>query len=147
MKATKFLMIAFFAFAVLGITKADNDKPIRFEQLPEKSKEFIRKYFSEKDISYLKVESDFLSKSYEIYFVDGSKVEFDKRGEWEKVECKNKRIPDGIAPDKIAQYVGKKHSDSKIIKIERDLRDYEIELDNKLEIKFDLKFNVIKYDD
>jgi hypothetical protein len=140
-------MIAFFAFTFLGATKADNDRPIRFEQLPEKSKEFIRKYFSEEDISYLKLDDDFFSKSYEVYFVDGSKVEFDKRGEWEQVECKRKKVPDGIIPDKIARYVEKNHSDMKITKIERDRRDYEIELNNKLEIKFDLMFNVIGYDD
>ncbi|MDR0347966.1 MAG: hypothetical protein LBH90_00550, partial [Tannerella sp.] len=71
MRTTKLLMIAFFAFTFLGAAKADNDRPIRFEQLPEKSKEFIRKYFSEEEISYLKLDDEFFSKSYEIYFVDG----------------------------------------------------------------------------
>ncbi|HCC51737.1 MAG TPA: hypothetical protein DEQ30_06485 [Porphyromonadaceae bacterium] len=147
MKVTRFLMIIIFAFTVIGTAKADNDRPIRFEQLPEKSKEFIRKFFSEKDISYIKMESEFLFKSYEVYFVDGSKVEFDKRGEWDNVECKKRKIPDGIAPDKIARYVEKNHSNSKIIKIDRDSRSYEIELDNNVEIKFDMRFNVIEYDD
>jgi hypothetical protein len=146
MRTTKFLMIAFFAFTFLSVAKADNDRPIRFEQLPEKSKDFIRKYFSENEISYLKLDDEFFSKSDEVYFVDGSKVEFNRNGEWEQVECKRKKVPDGIIPDKIARYVEKNHPEMRITKIERDRRDYEIALNNKLEIKFDLKFNVIEYD-
>lgn len=141
------MLVTLLTVVTLFTVKADNEKPIRFENLPDNSKEFIQKYFSEKDISFIKVETEILSKSYEVYFVNGSKVEFDRKGEWETIDCINKRIPDGIVPGKIAEHIAKNHFQSSIVKIERDRRDYEIELDNDLEIKFDLKFNVIKYDD
>lgn len=146
MKTTKFRLVVILMFASVFAVSADDDKPIRFDQLPKVSRDFIGKYFNEKDISYSKVENDFFSKSYEVFFVDGSKVEFEGNGEWETVDCLTREVPLGIAPGQIVDYVKKHHSQSKIVKIDRDKRSYEIELDNDIEIKFDKKFNVIEYD-
>lgn len=139
-------MAAILIVATIDSAKANTDKPIRFEQLPNVSKEFIRKFFNEKDISYAKVDTDFFDKSYEVFFVNGSKVEFDKRGDWEEINCLNNGIPAEIIPVQIMKYIEKNHADLSIVKIERDSRDYEVMLNNKLEIKFDLKFDVIEYD-
>ncbi|MDR1115919.1 MAG: PepSY-like domain-containing protein [Tannerella sp.] len=147
MEKAKFIPVAIFLFVTLFTAKADRDRPVRFEQLPDNSKEFIRKHFSEENVSFVKKDIDFLSASYEVFLVDGSKVEFDGKGEWEKVECVNRKIPDGIVPGKIVEYVEKSHPGLVIVKIERDRRDYEIELNNDLEIKFDMRFNVTGYDD
>ena len=146
MKTKRFLMAAILIFATVFVVKADNDKPIDFSQLPETSKVFIKKYFNEKDISFAKEERDFFSKSYDVVFVNGTKVEFDKKGNWENVDCLKQEVPAGIVPAPIVDYVANKHLNQKIVKIERDRRDYEIELDNNIEIKFDLKFRVIEYD-
>jgi len=139
-------MAAILMITTIASAKANTDKPIRFEQLPNISKEFIRKYFNEKDISYAKVDTDFFDKSYEVFFVNGSKVEFDKKGDWEEINCLHNGIPAEIIPVQIMKYIEKNHSNLSIVKIERDSRDYEIKFNNNLEIKFDLKFNVIEYD-
>ena len=147
MKTTKFLLVVILAVTTLFSAEAGNDKPISFDQLPETSKVFIREYFKEADISYAKIDRDLFSKSYEVYFINGNKIEFDKKGEWDTVECLKCEIPSGIVPALIAKYVEKNHPDFTIVKIERNRRNYEIELNNELEIKFDLAYNVIGYDD
>ena len=43
--------------------------------------------------------------------------------------------------------VGKSFKGVPVVKIERDRKGYDVELQNKLEIKFDSKFNVLEYDD
>jgi len=140
-------MTAILVIASTLIGKADDDKPIGFNQLPDISKKFIQTYFNQKDISYSKVDHDFWDKSYEVFFVNGSKVEFNKKGEWEMIDCLNNQIPKGIIPVQILKYVEKNHPGSQIVKIDRDSRDYEVQLNNNLEIKFDFKFNMIGYDD
>lgn len=143
------LLTALFLVSATPIftVKADNDRAIRFEQLPEISKKFIHTYFKGNDISYAKSEQDFLSKSYEIYFVNGSKVEFNRRGQWEEVDCRREEIPAGIVPSEIVKYVKQNYPGVKIVKISRNRRDYEVKLNNHIEIKFDTRFNMIGYDD
>lgn len=147
MKTSRIFMVAILLLATVFTVKADNDKPISFDQLPEISKEFIRTYFSGQEISYAKEERELFSKSYEVFFVNGTKIEFDKKGNWDTVDCRREAVPSGIVPALIVDYVTKNHPNLMIVKIDKDKRDYEIELNNGIEIKFDLKYNVIGYDD
>ena len=43
-------------------------------------------------------------------------------------------------------YGATNYPDAKILKIERDKKDYEVKLSNRTELKFDLKFNLIDID-
>lgn len=143
----KFLVMMACLFALNAAVYAGDDKPIKVNQLPTNSQQFIQKHFNGIEISYAKVDNDILDKSYEVIFVNGDKVEFSKNGEWKDVSCKYSQVPNGIVPKEILNFVLQKHQGQKILKIDRDTRDYELELSNGLEIKFDLKFNIIGYDD
>lgn len=85
-------------------------------------------------------------KDYKVVFVNGAKVEFAKNGEWKDVECKYGEVPAAIVPQQIRDYVTKNYPKNKIVAIDRDRRDYEVELDNGLDLKFDLKFRLIDID-
>jgi hypothetical protein len=127
---------------------ADNDRIITVGELPAEAQNFIKKYFETNEVSYAKVEDKlFDRKNYEVVFVDGSKVEFNKQGEWKEINCKFKEIPAGIVPQKIVDYVKVNFLNCKIIEIDRNSRDYEIHLSNDIELKFDLSFNLIDIDD
>lgn len=130
-----------------GIVQAGDDKPIAVDQLPNGAKEFINTYFGSVTVSYAKVDKDWFETSYEVIFTDGSKVEFNKKGEWKEVDCKHTSVPAGIIPEQIQSYVTKNHAGQTIVQIDRDRKDYEVKLTNNLEIKFDKKFNIISYDD
>ena len=67
-------------FSMFGIAKADEDKPIQVNELPKKAQEFIQKHFAKHNVSYAKVENDFWDKSYDVIFVNGDKIEFNKNG-------------------------------------------------------------------
>lgn len=133
-------------FALLGLAKADNDQSISITQLPKKSQEFIAQHFSKNEVSYAKLEKEFLDKKYEVVFVNGEKIEFDKNGEWEKVDCKFSVVPEIIVPQSIKDYVTKQYPQAKILKIERDTKGYEVKLSNKLELTFSPKFKLIEID-
>ena len=137
---------------VLGIALsfpalAGNDKPISPDKLPAPVKEFIAKHFASSDISLATVDRELFDTTYEVFFTDGNKVEFDKNGEWKDIDCKYSRIPDKALPEKISEYITANHSGRYAKEIDRDKYDYEVKLDNGLELKFDLRFRLIGYDD
>ena len=128
MKKIVFLLVCLFS---MTIVKADNDKPIEMNQLPVKAQTFITTYF----------------KSYDVVFASGEKLEFDKSGDWTEVKCKTVEVPAAIIPEAILKYVKANYPEVKILEIEHDSEGYEIKLSNRLEIKFNNKFQVVDIDD
>ena len=109
---------------------AGNDRPIAVGELPAVSQEFIKTHFAGVEVSFSKVDEEL----------------FAKNGEWKDVECKYGEVPAAIVPQQIRDYVTKNYPKNKIVAIDRDRRDYEVELDNGLDLKFDLKFRLIDID-
>lgn len=142
----KLMMMLVCLFVLQGLVKASDDKPIEVDNLPKKALSFMKQNFAEAKVSYAKMEDDFLNKTYEVVFVNGQKLEFDKNGEWTEVDCKFAVVPATIIPQEIKNYLQKKFPEQKVVKIERNKKMYEVKLDNKLEVTFDKKFNVIELD-
>ncbi len=141
-------LIVLFAciFALNGLAKAGDDKPITMNELPQKSQQFIHKFFAKEEISLVKMEKEMWDKSYEVIFTNGQKVEFDKNGVWKEVDCQYSAVPKGILPEAIQKHVTEKYPNAKILKIEQDSKKIEVELDNKLELKFNHNNQLIGID-
>ena len=135
MKKLVFLLVCLFTLQT--VARADDDKPIQVTQMPQPAQQFIKQHFADSKVALAKMESDFFYKSYEVIFTNGNKVEFGKNGNWEEVNCKYTSVPTAIIPTTIQKYV---------LKIERDKKEYEVQLSNRVELKFDLKFNLIDID-
>jgi predicted nucleotide-binding protein (sugar kinase/HSP70/actin superfamily) len=98
-------------------------------------------------VSFAKKESDIIGNEYDVVLTDGSKMEFTSKGEWKSVECKGGAVPADIVPKQIKQYVAKNYPDAKILKIDRDYREYEVYLSNRLELTFNKDFKLVDIDD
>ena len=145
----KNLTIIFASLALMASTLtafAGNDRIITVAELPAVSQQFIKTHFAGVEVSYVKVDEEMFDKDYKVVFVNGSKVEFAKNGQWTDVDCKYGEVPAAIVPQQIRDYVTKNYPKNKIVAIDRDRRDYEVELDNGLDLKFDLKFRLIDID-
>jgi len=142
----KLLVLLVALVAIQGVALAGNDRPITIAQLPTQAQQFINMYFEGVEVSYAKVDSDLFFKEYDVIFVNGDKIEFDHNGKWVDVKSRTK-LPDGIVPSAIVNYVEKQHKGLMIKGIERSRRYYEVELSNGLDIKFNMKYAVIGYDD
>lgn len=123
----------------LGISPivAETDKVITEVELPKTAQSFAKKYFADKQISFVKLERDLLRKSYEVIYSDGTKVEYNSAGEWKEVSVRGGSVPAGIVPTAIATELQKRFPQQTITKIEHTSRGYEVELSNGLEAKFD----------
>ena len=80
-------------------------------------------------------------------FNDGAEVEFTRRGEWDKVDCKFSAVPDVLVPELIKNYVTTNFPGTMITKIDKERHGFDIELSNDLELKFDRTGNLMYIDD
>lgn len=145
MKKMLLVLVALFTLSVS--VQAVEDRPITVDQLPQKAQQFIKKYFADKQVALAKMETDFLSKSYDVIFTNGDKVEFDKKGNWTKVDCEHTQVPQAVIPAAIQQYVSKNYPDAKVVKIEKtDRKGFDVDLSNGFDIEFDKKMRVVEID-
>lgn len=138
-----------FIFVTLGLLtmcattlRADNERAIAVNQLPAAAQEFVKQHFADRKIALAKVETEIFSKSYEVFFADGDHIDFDGNGNWTEVDCKMSAVPNAIVPEPIRQYVGTTYPDATIKKIDKEPREYEVKLSNRLELTFDTAFNL-----
>lgn len=102
----KLMILAAILFSLGTITaKADNDRMITVNQLPQKSQTFIKQHFPNEKVAYAKYERDFLDSTYEIVFTSSAKIEFFKNGDWKEVDCKYSTVPADIDSRQITAYI------------------------------------------
>ena len=142
----KFFLVLVSVLAINSFVMASEDKPIAVERMPQKAQQFIKSHFGNHQVAMAKVETDFLSKSYDVIFTNGDKVEFDGKGEWTNVDCEYSAVPVAVIPAAIKAYVDKHYPDAKVKQIEKDRREYDVELTNGWDIKFDKSFRVVELD-
>ncbi|MBQ8521931.1 MAG: PepSY-like domain-containing protein [Bacteroides sp.] len=144
MKKIVFLLVTWLAMSVTVL--AADGKPITVDRLPQKAQQFIKQYFAGKQVALATVETEFMDKTYEVVFTNGDKVEFDKKGGWTNVDCEHSAVPDDVIPSAIKSYVNKNYPNAKVKQIEKDRKDYDVELTNGWDLKFDKAFRVIELD-
>lgn len=143
----KFLALLFMAFLTIQATFAGDVITQDAKQLPLVARNFINRHFTRPQISNIKIDSEFLSKKYEVVLSDRTKIEFDGDGEWEEVDGKRNNIPTTIIPAHIKQYVEANYPGVSFTKIERDRGEVEVELTNRLSLTFNKKGQLIDIDD
>lgn len=142
MKQTKYFLMALVCLMMSSVCRAD-DTPIAPEALPEAAKTFVSTNFPGKKIIY--AEKDW--NSYECRLDDGTKIEFTKKGNWDKVDCHMQAVPVAIIPEAIQKYVKANFPDCTITKIDKERFGYEIELSNDLDLKFSYQGALLGMDD
>ena len=98
----------------------------------------------------IKVDRHLLKKTdYDVKLVNGTKIEFNNAGKWTSVDCKTRQVPDGLVMKSIRNYVAKNGNGAFIVKVEKKLKGYEIELSDGVEMKFNLlgKLTHVEVDD
>ena len=147
MNKNKFFLVALLCMLLQSVTCLADDKIIPVEQLPAPAKTFVKKYFPQATIEYATKDTEFMGTTYEVRLSDGTEGDFDKKGNWDNVDCKTKAVPASLVPAAIAQYVKAHYPNTVIVKIDKERGGYEIELSNDLDLKFNSKGKLIGIDD
>lgn len=149
MKMNKFIAVA-LALGVLSLSPllADNDRVISLAELPKAARSFLNTYFTKQNPSLVTLDNDVLSKTYEVVFADGTRVEFDGKGNWQEVEARRGAVvPAGIVMKTVQSDVASRFAGQSIQHIERKRRGYEVELTNGIELEYNHKGQLQRADD
>lgn len=123
------------------------DRPVKFTELPAAAQTFVNNQFADVEVLLATKDPGITGAAYEVMLADGTKIDFDRRGQWIEVERRNAPVPAEIVPVAIADLVARQHRGAEIIGIEYDRRGYDVKLSNGLDLEFDEQFNLIDIDD
>lgn len=146
MKTNKSILMT-IVIALTSLTLIScSDRIIPSEKLPAAAQSFLKEYFPDSPISYVKKEAD-LTPTYEVVLQNGTEIEFNKKGQWDNIDCKRLAVPAALIPAAISEYVNANFPGQSIVKIDRETYGHEIEMANGLELKFDKKGKLLHIDD
>ena len=128
------------------VANADNDKPISVNALPAKAQSLLNQHFNGQKVMLATIESGVISKSYDVVLKNGTKLEFDKKGNLTEIDCKQATVPANLIPQAIKDYLKDNYAGQSVKKIEIKRNEYEIELSNGLDLTFNKHFQLIDID-
>lgn len=143
---TKLFAAVAAIFASVSIVSC-REAIIPADKLPAAAQTFIREYFPESTVSYVKKDKEQMKTTYEVVLQDGSEIDFDSKGRWDKVDCKRSSVPAALVPKEIAEYVQNSFPGQLIVKIDKEHYGFEAELSSGLEMKFGKNGKLLKIDD
>ena len=125
---------------------AGNGKPISVDALPAKAQTLITEHFNGQKVMLATIESGVVSRSYDVVLKNGTKLEFDKRGNLTEIDCKQGIVPGQLIPQAIKNYLKENYEGQSVRKIEINRKEYEVELTNGLDLTFNKHFQLIDID-
>ena len=149
MKKVLFAFIALMALLMIpsALLRADRDRIISPNELPAAAQTFVTQYFPDQTISFVKKDIELGKTSYEVRLEDGTEIDFNSKGEWDKVERHFQAVPDALIPQHIAAAVQERFPNATIVKIDKERGGYDVELNNELELKFNKNGRLVSIDD
>lgn len=143
----RILMIAICCMLSCNMAaNAGNDKPIAVNALPVKAQTLLSQHFNGQKVMLATIESGVVSRSYDVVLQNGTKLEFDKRGNLTEIDCKQAIVPDQLIPQAIKNYLMDNYPGQSVKKIEMNKNEYEVELVNGLDLTFNKHFQLIDID-
>ncbi len=143
-KTVLFLLVSLFT---ISFASAKDVVTTDMQRLPQPAREFIKQYFPSEQISYIKIDEEIMTTHYEVIFVSGAEIEFNKEGVWKEIDANRMEVPAAIIPAPIASYLKQNFPNTSVIKIEKKRYLYEVKLSNRLELEFDKDGNFVRIDD
>lgn len=143
----RILMIAICCMVSCNIVaNAGNDKPISVNALPAKAQTLLDNHFNGQKVMLATIESGVVSRSYDVVLQNGTKLEFDKKGNLTEIDCKQGIVPMLLIPQAIKNYLEVNYAGQSVKKIEIKKNEYEVELVNGLDLTFNKHFQLIDID-
>ena len=128
------------------VANAGNNKPISVNALPAKVQTLLSQHFNGQKVMLVTIESGVVSRSYDVVLQNGTKLEFDKKGNLTEIDYKQDIVPAQLIPQAIRNYLKDNYAGQSVKKIEMNKNEYEVELVNGLDLTFNKHFQLIDID-
>ena len=143
----RILMIAICCMVSCNmVANAGNDKPISVNALPAKAQTWLNNHFNGQKVMLATIESGVVSRSYDVVLQNGTKLEFDKKGNLTEIDCKQGIVPALLIPQAIKNYLKDNYAGQSGKQIEMNKNESEVELTNGCDLTFNKHFQLIDID-
>ena len=150
-KNLKLLLVLLGVMTFGGVAVAHDDVPVAYDELPQKSRMFIEKYFGENPVVR---EAECENGIFTVELKDGHDLKFNREGDWIDVESpdmKNLKVSmvKALLPEKAVEYLSIKSLLDEVDEIMKMQNGgYLVEIDklmNDSKIRFDKNGKVVKH--
>ena len=139
-----FLLLAVAGSATLcSCSDDDKDEFVDTDTLPAQAKTFIAQYYPSAKVVLAQKDKD----EYEVTLSEGTRIDFDKAGEWTDVDAPaGKTVATGFYPEAIDTYVNTNFAGSGINEISKEQKGSDVELTNGIDLVFSYDGTFISFD-
>ena len=133
---------------IIGVAAARDRISTNVADLPQAAQQFISRHFPKVKVNHIKIDDKSFGRTeYDVVLDNGTQIDFNSKGEWRDVECGYRAVPDEIVMPEIRKYVAANYSNAKIVTIEKDDGNYNIQLNSGLELEFNRAGQFLRIDD
>ena len=125
--------ISLFVFSNANAQK----KYLAVSETPGQIISYINAHFPKSEIISVKKDKEVLKTEYKVKLNTMVELEFDGNFSIKKIESKS-ALPQSVVPEKIVAYIHKNYPNNKILERKKEKKGQKIELDNDIDVVFDL---------
>ena len=125
--------ISLFVFSNANAQK----KYLAVSETPGQIISYINAHFPKSEIISVKKDKEVLKTEYKVKLNTMVELEFDGNFSIKKIESKS-ALPQSVVPEKIVAYIHKNYPNNKILEWKKEKKGQKIELDNNIDVVFDL---------
>lgn len=125
--------ISLFVFSNANAQK----KYLAVSETPGQIISYINAHFPKSEIISVKKDKEVLKTEYKVKLNTMVELEFDGNFSIKKIESKS-AFPQSVVPEKIVAYIHKNYPNNKILEWKKEKKGQKIELDNDIDVVFDL---------
>ena len=125
--------ISLFVFSNANAQK----KYLAVSETPGQIISYINAHFPKSEIISVKKDKEVLKTEYKVKLNTMVELEFDGNFSIKKIESKS-ALPQSVVPEKIVAYIHKNYPNNKILEWKHEKKGQKIELDNDIDVVFDL---------
>ena len=106
----------------------------------------LNNHFNGQKVMLATIELGVVSRNYDVVLQNGTKLEFDKKGNLTEIDCKRGIVPALLIPQAIKNYLKANYPRQTVKKLEIKKNEYEVELANGLDLTFNNRFQLVDMD-
>ncbi|HCS87980.1 MAG TPA: hypothetical protein DIW30_06175 [Bacteroidales bacterium] len=139
-----YLTLSVAAMIALSVSSCgSSNELIPFSQLPEPTQQFINSHFQEKDVRVIFCEKSTFKTDYQICLFDATTIDFNGKGEFQRIEFTRNTADENVIPQVIADYVNANYQGNRIIEYHLKGKKQYVRLSNNAKLSFDKDGNFL----
>lgn len=145
MKPAKSIMTFLALAATFMFSSCDKEVISPVSELPQEITNYITTHFPSNSVVQFLEDTDGFIKTYDIVLSDGISLEFNRKKEIINIDGLSS-LPSSVIPAKISEYVSGQYPGNSITDWELDGKNQQIELDNGLDLEFNMNGDFLRID-